>query len=507
MSVNVGLDIDRGRPLPAIGTTEAKLQQRKLDALRRGVHRIQDHTEMPFGIHLVGIGGAGCRVIEEFLSTAPENLLDKPGSRFTALAIDVGDDDLLKVRTSATRFPEERTQVETVALDMASSEELQEVVGKYADFLKLEYPMYHPNPGSTSWLPSGKSIRAEDGSMTRAGSKALYGQAYYDADRPMQKALKRFVASVEKTGGNSIVCIVFGLVGGTGSGIAMDLARHLSSVQFGRRVLVTGLGIAPHPDEVTPDKLTRLHAVFSELDVLCDETKNAGITLSCGDLFKNPFTAGFMIIPQPANVSVSEAREEVSKRLAKLIFERRGANVWEALRLLNWVAAPSTQHSAARTPWGSRWIHMIGSAPDGSGSSNRDLRKDLGLLEDYQPEFLELRTSGTIDESERKAWTEALDSAFSPEAPTCATDGGSPGIVQYLLPRLALKDLSVFEAARNAYDEADPLHRQSEHALLLDQGIVLCEPSTAIEGMAGASLGGGTQWIAVPRDQLRGEYA
>lgn len=506
MSSNVGLDIQRGRPLPAIGTTEAKLQQRKLDALRRGVHRIQNHTELPFGIHLVGVGGAGARVIEQFLSSAPADLLDKEGSRFTALAVDIGDQDLGKVREAATRFSQDRTQIETVSLELPSMHELQTSIENYADFLKLEYPMYHPNPGSTKWLPPEMPIRAKDGSISRAVSKAVYGRAYYDQGRPMQKALKRFASSVEKTGGDSIVCIVFGLAGGTGSGIAMDLARHLSSIHFGRRVLVTGVGIAPHPDEITSDKLTRVHTVFSELDVLCDETKNKGVTLSCGDLFKNPFTAGFIVIPQAANVSAEEAREEVGKRLATILMERRGANIWEALRLLNWVAAPSTQHSAARTPWGSRWIHMIGSAADSNGSSNRDLRADLGLLADYQPEFLELRTSATIADADRQAWTEALDSAFHPEAPTCATDGGSPGIVQYLLPRLALKDLSVFDGARDAYDAADPEHRHAEHALLLDQGILLCEPSLTFEGMAGASLGGGSQWIAVPRDQLRGEY-
>lgn len=506
MSSNVGLDIQRGRPLPAIGTTEAKLQQRKLDALRRGVHRIKDHTELPFGIHLVGVGGAGSSVIEEFLKSAPADLLDKEGSRFTALAVDIGDGNLEKVRAAASRFPEGRSQIETASLELPVMDELQSSIANYADFLKLEYPLYHPNEGSTSWLPSDVPLRAKDGSVHRAVSKAVYGRAYYDDGRPMQKALKRFAASVEKTGGDSIVCIVFGLAGGTGSGIAMDLARHLSSLHFGRRVLVTGVGIAPHPDEVSVEKLARLHTVFSELDVLCDETKNKGITLSCGDLFKNPFTAGFMLIPQSANVGPEEARQEVSTRLANILTERRGANLWETLRLLNWVAAPSTQHSAARTPWGARWIHMIGSAADSNGSSNRDLRADLGLLNDYQPEFLELRTSATIADTEKQAWTEALDSAFQPEAPTCATDGGSPGVVQYLLPRLALKDLAVFERARDAYDAADLKDRHSEHALLLDQGILLCEPSTSFEGMAGAGLGGGSQWIAVPRDQLRGEY-
>jgi hypothetical protein len=43
--------------------------------------------------------------------------------------------------------------------------------------------------------------------------------------------------------------------------------------------------------------------------------------------------------------------------------------------------------------------------------------------------------------------------------------------------------------------------------LLLDQGIMLCEPSTQLDGMAGASLGGGNSWIAVPLSDIRGQPA
>ena len=59
MATTAGIDLMRGRPTPAIGTTEAMLQQRKLDALRRGIHRIADTTSLPYGLHLIGIGGAG----------------------------------------------------------------------------------------------------------------------------------------------------------------------------------------------------------------------------------------------------------------------------------------------------------------------------------------------------------------------------------------------------------------------------------------------------------------
>lgn len=505
MSTNAGLDLQRGRPLPAIGTTEAKLQQRKLDALKRGIHRIPAGSEHPFGVHLIGVGAEGASVVDAFLRSAPSDLLDPPGSRLTALAVDVGDQDLEGVRAGATQFPIDKSHIETVSLNMPTMDELQASIARYIDFLKLEYPLYHPNPDSIAWLPPETPMRDSDGSVTRAVAKAIYGRAYYDGDRPMLKALKRFAASVEATGGDSVVCIVFGLGCGTGSGIAMDLARHLSSGLFGRRVLVTGMGIAPHESDIPLDCSARLHTVFSELDVLCDEAKNKGVTQSCGDLFKNPFTAGFIVVPQPIGLEAAQASQIIDQRLTSLFLERRGANLWEALRLLNWVAAPNTQHSAARTPWGSRWVHVFGFGTDNAGVLNHDLRAELGLSAEYQPEFLELRTSDTIDDASAEAWANALNSAFAPEVPTHRVTGGPAGAVQYLLPRIALRDLSAFHGARAAYDAQSAARRHTLHALLLEQGLLLCEPSTQIDGMAGASLGEGSQWIAVPRNELRAE--
>lgn len=502
---NAGLDLQRGRPLPAIGTTEAKLQQRKLDALKRGIHRIPQDSRHAHGVHLIGVGREGTRVIEAALRSAPADMLDPDGSRLTVLAVDIGDDALEGVGSQADSFPADKAQIETLALGKPSSDDLRESVSRYQDFLKLEYPLYHPNPDSGEWLPQDDALERADVPIARATAKAIYGRAYYDGTRPAFRALKRFAASVESTGADSVVCIVFSLSESVGSGIALDLARHLSSGLFGRRVLVAGIGIAPHPDGDPQDLGAALSTVFSELDVLCDDTKNKGITLSCGDLFKNPFTAGFIMVPQLGRQAGNGARELLREQLASLFVQRRGANLWEALRLLNWVAAPSTQHSAARTPWGSRWIHMFGFGADDAAPRTNDLRAELGLLADYQPEFLELRTGEGANDGVAQVWADMLDAAFSPEVPTHRVDGGKPGTVQFLLPRVALTDLVAFDVARDAYDAEPIAKRHAHHSLLLDQGLLLCEPSTVIEGMAGRSLGRGGQWIAVPMHQLRGE--
>jgi hypothetical protein len=504
METTAGIDLMRGRPTPAIGTTEAKLQQRKLDALKRGVHRIADVAKLPFGVHLVGVGGAGARVVEQFLRDAPADLLNVPGSRMTAVAIDIGDQDLGGVRELAARFDTEQAHVEAVALDLPSAQALQETLSSYGDFLKLEYPMYLANPDAAAWLPSQAATARVGQPLPRALAKAVYGRAYYDGDRPMLAALKRFARSLEATRGDSVVCLVFGLDGGTGSGMAIDLARHLSNREFGRRVLVAGIGLAPHESE-TPK--AELFTVMAELDVLCDEEKNRGVTQSCGDLYKNPFTAGFVVVPAVANTSVAASRAQVNHEVASLMLHRRGANLWEALRLLNWVAAPSTQHSAARTPWGARWLHLFGFGDPAGAPDAQAVLGRFGLLTGYTPEFIEVRAADNGDAQGSMAWTRALDGALAPDVPTQLVNGAPVGSLQFMLPRLAKTDLVGFGVARAAYDALPKGERLNVHALLLEQGVVLCEPSNRLEGMAGASLGDGGHWVAVPLDALRGETA
>ena len=517
MATTAGIDLMRGRPTPAIGTTEAKLQQRKLDALRRGIHRIADTTSLPYGLHLIGIGGAGLAVISQVLRDAPDDLLAAPGSRLTALALDIDvggatydNGSAIDLAALAAHLPADRAHIESLMLPMPSSSGLHDSLERYRDFMKLEYPMYHWNPGYEPWLAAGEPVPKSGESIPRAVAKAVYGQAYYDAERPLFKALRRFSKSVEMTQGDVVVCIVFGLGGGTGSGMAVDLARHLSNSLFGRRVLVTGIGIAPCEGDAAAHTGVNLYPALNELDCLGDEGKNRGVVQSCGDLYKNPFTAGFLLVPQEptwqATHDLAATHRRIDEELAALLTLRRGANLWELLRLLNWVAAPSTQHSAARTPWGSKWLHVCAFA-DASGMPvviGPALPAQLGIAPGYQPEFIEMRVAALADAG-TEALAAALDTCFEPEAATCSVEGGRSGSVQFTLPRVAKTELNWFNAAREAYESASPKARLMAHALLLEHGLQLCEPSTQIDGMAGAGIGASRQWIAVPMADVRGD--
>lgn len=505
----------RGRPTPAIGTTEAKLQQRKLDALRRGVHRVADSGTLPYGVHVIGVGGAGVGVVARMLRDAPEDLLATAGSRISALAIDIegGSGDasvaLVEVQALAAKFGSTDAHIETMMLPLPTAEALAGTLGNYRSHLELEYPMLQGTPGFVPWLDPHAALPSPGAPVPRAVAKAVYGQAYYDtAGRPMAAALKRFAASTITTQGDAVVCIVFGLGGGTGSGIALDLARHLSNGIFGRRVLVMGIGIAPCEGDAPVHRGGQVFTALNELDSLCDESQNKGVVQACGELYKNPFTAGFLLVPQQPAFSQSgdldTTHAHVDREIAALLTARHGANLWELLRLLNWVAAPSTQHSAARTPWGARWMHVLGFADTSQKPTKAAprLSTELGVFANYAPEFMEVRV-GKIG-ADADAWAEALDAAFTPETTASVAAGGVEGSVQFVLPRVGKSDLKLFFEVREAYDAMTPEARMLAHALLLERGVVLCEPSTRMEGMAGAGVGGGAGWVAIPFDSMRG---
>jgi hypothetical protein len=179
-------------------------------------------------------------------------------------------------------------------------------------------------------------------------------------------------------------------------------------------------------------------------------------------------------------------------------------NFLETLRMLNWVAAPSTQHSAARTPWGAHWIHVLGFADTEGGALTvgPDFKTQLGLSRSYAPEFIEIRVA---EPGASEPTADKIARAFSPDVPPQVTAGGRPGSVQFILPCVEKRDLTLFVRARAAYAGQTRAERVLDHALLLEQGIVICEPSTCLVGMAGASIGGGERWIAVPLDQIWGD--
>lgn len=487
---------------------DAKLQKRKLDALKRGIHRVRGDSPTPFSIHVVGLGKAGCDVITQILRDVTASYLSDERVRLTALAVDIGDTHLAQVRSAADALKSDRIQVETFALDVPSRVELQDSLQRHRDFLKLEYPLYHFNPHYQPWIPDDVVLTSGNAHYERAVVKALYSRAYYDGTRPLAAALRRFRESVETTTLDSVVCIVFGLGGGTGSGMAVDLARHLSTVEFGHRVVLTGIGIAPCEGDDAKHRSEVIFPVISEIDCMLDESKNRGVVAAFGDLYRNPYTGGFIVVPQqPAwygTKDLAATHQRVDRELSALLLGDDGAQLWETLRFLNWVAAPSTQHSAARTPYGLRWLHLWNFVDaDGKGKiSTAESLRQLGVRSSYKPEIIEVRAPHP-DDADLAGIVTSIDQVFKPEANTLTSLGGVKGSVQFILPRLRKTDLDLFFDAQDAYDTLSKTQKLLAHAWLLDLGIMLCEPGAHLEGMAGAGLWSSDSWVAVPYDAIR----
>jgi hypothetical protein len=195
---------------------EERLKRRKLDALKRGVHRVGGDQSIPLTTHVVGIGRAGanaiCQIIRDLEPDAP---------KFTALAIDIGDQDLGGLRALAAITPAERAEVTTVALTVPDPEDLFGALSHYGTFLRLEYPNHRWTDTGQPWLPRAVPIPAGQ-HFERAVAKAIYGYAYYTGPRTLETALRTFAATIDTERSQAVVAIVFGIGGGTGSGIAVE---------------------------------------------------------------------------------------------------------------------------------------------------------------------------------------------------------------------------------------------------------------------------------------------
>ncbi len=91
---------------------------------------------------------------------------------------------------------------------------------------------------------------------------------------------------------------------------------------------------------------------------MLDQEKNQGVVQVWGDLYCNLFTEGFLMVPQKAvwqeTQDLSATHQKVDRELASFLTRNQGLDVYETLRLLNWVGAPPSQHMAARSQHGDR---------------------------------------------------------------------------------------------------------------------------------------------------------
>ena len=510
--------------------------------------------QSPHCLHVVGIGRTGAGYVDGLLRTGEiEDLLEDPKARFAALVVDIGDDDLYQVRDYADAFvdrlkergiPPERFHFQAIGLDVPDRKDLFATLRRMREHLKLEYPRYYWNPNYEPWLPSNIELPKAGEHMPRAVAKAIYAQAYYDGDRPLEKALTAFANFIEEAELPSLTMCCFSLAGGTGSGIAPDLARHLSSVKLGRRIPVIGVGQLPSSGD--GDVGPSLFPTLNEIDCMLDDDKNAGVCAVWGDLYRSPFTGGFFAVNLEHSwqrlTSYTDAgvpavrdriRQEVTNKFAQDSFMRfaardHGRVLFRALRPAGFTGAPHETISGKSRNWTlfnlakfthpgvqvlpgepiSKWHKVMNQWVDhlsNYSGVNKDFRTDYAEVHVHAPREIGF---DHIDAALKKKITNDFllpgeDSTFQIENQEFFDHLTS--YADIILPGMAKTDLDVFWKSRDAYDKLDWEEKLLEHSWLLDLGVLMSEPAIRFDGMAGECLWGCACWVVVPYDQMRGD--
>lgn len=512
-------------------------------------------TQAPHCMHVVGIGRTGAAYVEALLRTGEiEDHLADPRATFAALVVDIGDQDMGLAQDYAAAFvkrlesrgiPSDRFQFQAMPLPVPSKEDFFEGMNRTREFLKIEYPRYYWNPNFESYVPKKYVMPEAGGHFPRAVSKAIYANAYYAGERPMDVALRAFVAHVEKAALPSLVTVCFSLAGGTGSGMVMDMARHLSNVKFGRRIPVIGVGQLPNSgDPEMYQNSASLYTTLNELDCMLDDAKNAGVTAVWGDLYRSPFTGGFFVVnPEhswqrlTAYTTTGETRirqnskEMVTNRFVADSFMRfavvdNGRDLFRALRPSGLTGAPHETVSSKARAWTlfdvAKLTHPGVQVLPGEAPSKWDdvisqwidfTPKYSGLKDGFKTDYAEVTVYGSrnmghtnmsksFEEMIKKNYL--LDDESSLQISTHEFFDTLTAYANVILPGMAKTDLVAFWEAQANYDKLAWEERLIEHAWLIDLGPMLSEPAIRFEGMAGECFWGCACWVVVSYDELRG---
>ena len=462
-------------------------------------------------LHVVGIGRSGAGYVDGLLRTGEiEDMLENPEVRLAALVVDVGDNDLIRVQDYAEALrermvergiPAERFQFQSVALDMPERDELIASLGRIPELTGAKKSHYK------SWLPAKVSLPEVGSHLPRAVAKAIYASAYYDGERVLDKALTTFAKHVKTTEGASRVMVCFNLSGGTGSGMAVDLACHLSNDKLGGKVPVIGVGQMPHSGD--GDVSASLFASLNEIDSMSDEGKNAKVTKGHEEGHSNPFTGGFFVVNTEHSWQRLTAytksgvpalrdriRQEVTNKFAQDSFMRfavreYGGALTKALQSAGWGDGAGKTVRGKPRSWMlfnlakfthpgvqvlpgeplSKWKNVIDQWID-------HLDDFSGLSKDFRTDHAEIHVHAP-----REIGFERIDAKLEQRIADSFLKGGKGSSIDianheffdYLtsyadivLPGLAQTDLDLFWRANKAYDKLGKDEKKMCHSWLLE---------------------------------------
>jgi len=256
-------------------------------------------------------------------------LIKQDITRLSLLAIDIADPEIRQLRESHEKIskamikagiPSERMKLIAQSVKFPTAEAM-------FDFINLKYNEYLVNEGAKltfhPWLNSKMAIPPMAGGAGRRRSlaKAIYALNYYQLG-----IIRTFINSFKEQALSSIitptVIVIYGLGGGTGSGVFFDFTRHLRKV-LGSGVAIIALVIAPCSGDDPPAKGCSAFVAMNELSLLLNREYNDYVCKKYGDYYRNPLNALIYLPLLPAYTKVGNivtARKEIDKMIVDMLY-------------------------------------------------------------------------------------------------------------------------------------------------------------------------------------------
>ncbi len=282
-------------------------------------------------VQLIGLGSAGTNIVETFLTNKKTmELLQNDITRLSLLAIDIADPEIRSLQETNVSIakalvragvPSERMRLIAQSVKFPTAEAM-------FDFINQKYNEYLVNEGAklenfNPWLESTMAIppMAGGAGRRRALAKAIYALNYYQLG-----IIRSFINSFKEQALSSIVTptviLVYGLGGGTGSGVFFEFARHLRKV-LGSGIPIIAFVIAPCGGDDPPAKGCSAFVAMNELSLLLNKDYNEYVVNTYGEIYRNPLNALIYLPLLPAFTKVGNivtARKEMDDMVVDLLY-------------------------------------------------------------------------------------------------------------------------------------------------------------------------------------------
>jgi hypothetical protein len=251
-------------------------------------------------------------------------------TRLSLLAIDIADPEIRSLQETSEQItkqmikagiPRERMRLIAQSVKFPTAEAM-------FDFINQKYSEYLIGEGSKlqnfqPWLQTTMAIppMAGGAGRRRALAKAIYALNYYQLGiiRNCINAFKEQALSAIVT---PTVVVVYGLGGGTGSGVFFDFVKHLRKV-LGSGVAIIAFVITPCGGDDPPAKGCSSFVALNELNLLLNKDYNEYVIKEYGEPYRNPLNALIYLPLLPAFSKVGNivsARTEMDEMVVDLLY-------------------------------------------------------------------------------------------------------------------------------------------------------------------------------------------